>query len=114
MKVNYTMKGLNRFMKGVQKKSIQTQKAVDQELMRSSMRVEREAKIMSPWDTGWMSNSIYSETVALFSHMVHVPVEYAVFVELGTRYQAAQPFFFIALENEYPKLMKNLKKIVSG
>jgi hypothetical protein len=33
---------------------------------------------------------------------------------LGTRYQAAQPFFFVALEDEYPKLMKNLSKIVKG
>lgn len=114
MKINYRMKGLNRFIKGVHGKSAQTQKAVDQELARSSLRVEREAKILSPWDTGWMSNSIYADKSANFKYMVHVPTHYAIYVELGTRYQRAQPFFFIALENDYPKLMKNLKKIVSG
>lgn len=114
MKMNYKIKGLNRFIKRVQKKSIQTQKAVDQELARSSLRVEREAKILAPWDTGWMSNNIYSDKISLFTYEVVSPTEYSIYVELGTRYQAAQPFFFIALENEYPKLMKNLKKIVSG
>ena len=108
------MKGLNEFLQQVRNKPQQLEAQADQELARSSLRVERNAKILAPWDTGWMSNNIYSDKEGKLRFRVVSPVHYSIFVELGTRYQAAQPFFFVALENEYPKLMKNLNKIVKG
>lgn len=36
------------------------------------------------------------------------------YVELGTRYMAAQPFIYPALEDEYYTLMRNLNRIVGG
>lgn len=114
MKVNYTMKGLNRFIGGLKDKPIHLSRQVDNELKNSRLRVERDAKKRAPWDTGWMSNNIYSEQLNILQHTVVSPAYYSIFVEKGTRYQRAQPFFFVALEYEYPRLMKNLQKIVKG
>lgn len=114
MKINYRMKGLNKFLRQVRKKPDHLQKSVDQELARSALRVERDAKILAPWDTGWMANNIYSDKEGKLRFRVVSPAHYSIYVEKGTRYQAAQPFFFIALEDEYPRLMKNLNKIVRG
>jgi len=114
MRVNYRMKGLNKFLRQVRKKPKQVETQVDQELARSSLRVERGSKMLAPWDTGWMSTNIYANKEGNLSYQVVSPAEYSIFVERGTRYQAAQPFFFITLESEFPKLMKNLNKIVKG
>lgn len=114
MRVQYKVKGLNQFINQVRRHPQQVQTAVDSELNRSSLRVEKRAKEYAPWDTGWMSNNIYSHQLKLMQYEVISPVEYSIFVELGTRYMAAQPFIYPALEDEYYTLMRNLNKIVGG
>lgn len=106
--------GLNAFIKNVNKKPKEVQRAVGQEINRSSLRVEKRAKQIAAWDTGWMSNTIYSGMVSLIKAEIVSPAEYSVYVEKGTRYQMAQPFMFPAFKSEQPILMKNLNKIVRG
>ena len=106
--------GLNAFVKNVSKKPKEVQKAVDQEINRSALRVEREAKKNAAWDTGWMANNIYSEMLKVGKAQVVSPVEYSIFVEEGTRYMMAQPFLYPALKAEYQILMKNLNKLMRG
>lgn len=112
--ITYKVKGLDGFLRNVRKKPKEAQKAVDKVLIRSSLRVERGAKFYAPWDTGWMSNTIYSAPVGFLSHKVVSPAHYSVYVELGTRKMAAQPFMMPALESEYPKLMGELKVMFRG
>lgn len=114
MKVSYDVQGMNQFIRNVKKKSEVTQKRVDQELNRSSLRVERRAKVYAPWDTGWLSNNIFSEKQGELSYAVISPVFYSIYVELGTRYMAAQPFLYPAMQEEYWVLMRRLNKIVKG
>ena len=61
-----------------------------------------------------MSNNIYSGSTGVLLYEVVSPANYSIFVELGTRYMAAQPFIYPALEEEYWQLMRNLNKIVRG
>ncbi|TLQ06062.1 HK97 gp10 family phage protein [Marinilactibacillus psychrotolerans] len=112
MKVKYRMKGMNQFYRQVRKTSENTQKAVQRELALSSLRVERKAKMLAPWDTGWMSMNIYSDMVSAWIYEVVSPVEYSIYQELGTRYMAAQPFMYPALQEEYWTLMRRLSKIM--
>lgn len=112
--ITYKIKGLDTFLRNVGKKPKEAQKAVDQVLNRSSLRVERGAKFYAPWDTGWMSNTIYSAPVALMSYKVVSPAHYSMYVELGTRKMAAQPFMMPALEAEYPKLTGELQVMFKG
>lgn len=114
MKVEYDLKGLDKFLKQVSKKSAYVQKAVDRELNRSSLRVETRAKEYAAWDTGWMSTNIYSLKRGNLTYQVISPVMYSYFVEYGTRFQSAQPFMYPALEEEYPILMSRLNRLMKG
>jgi len=78
MRVNYRMKGLNKFLRQVRKKPKQVETQVDQELARSSLRVERGSKMLAPWDTGWMSNNIYSDKEGKLRFRVVSPANYSV------------------------------------
>lgn len=111
MRVTYRVKGLRPFINKVRRMPKQAQRAVDKELSRSALRVELRAKELAPWDTGWLSLSIYSAQYRFMVWSVISPVDYSIYVELGTRYQSAQPFLFPALEEEYPVLMRNLSKM---
>jgi hypothetical protein len=72
------MKGLNKFLRQVRKKPKQVETQVDQELARSSLRVERGSKMLAPWDTGWMSNNIYSDKEGKLRFRVVSPANYSV------------------------------------
>lgn len=111
MSLTYRVKGLDKFLREVQKKGRQAPVAVDRELNRSSLRVERLAKLYAPWDTGWMSENIYSMQAKFMGYKVISPAYYSIYVELGTRKMAPQPFMHPAVQEEYPKLMKNLNKM---
>lgn len=111
--MSFTLKftGLDKFLNQVGRKGPDARRAVDQELNRSSLRVERQAKILAPYDTGWLEGSIYSYRESFKRYLVISPVHYSIYLELGTRKMSAQPFVYPALESESPKLMKNLQRM---
>ena len=108
------MVGLNQYIKAVQKKPAQVEQAVDREIKLSSLRIEKKSKQQSPFDTGWLSNNIYANVVRSMVSEVVSPVEYSIFIELGTRFMMAQPFLFPALKADWPLLQKRLNKLMRG
>ena len=108
------MAGLNQYIKAVQKKPAQVEQAVDREIKLSSLRIEKKSKQQSPFDTGWLSNNIYANVVRSMVAEVVSPVEYSIFIELGTRFMMAQPFLFPALKADWPLLQKRLNKLMRG
>ncbi|MFS5773735.1 HK97-gp10 family putative phage morphogenesis protein [Streptococcus agalactiae] len=111
MSVTYRLRGLNKFIRRVEQKQKNVRVAVDSVLSRSAHRVEKQAKILAPVDTGWLRGQIYNEQQKLLHYRVTSPALYSVYLELGTRYMSAQPFLDPALRAEWPTLMANLKKI---
>ena len=95
MSLSYKVKGLDKFIRSAENKG----------------RRASSAKKGAPWDTGWLSENIYSSKASRLGYKVISPAEYSVYVELGTRKMMAQPYMEPALKEEYPKLMKNLNKI---
>lgn len=73
---------------------------VGRDLAARAQRVESAAKALAPVDTGRLRGSItYAlgrDGAGLFAD-VGTAVEYAPFLELGTRYMAARPFLVPAL-----------------
>lgn len=106
--------GMNEFIRNVQRKGPQLDKAIDQEIKFSSLRVEKGSKKLAPFDTGWMSNSIHASEIGLMKAEVISPAEYSLFVEMGTRYMFAQPFLFPALKADWPILQKRLTNLTRG
>lgn len=111
MSLIYRLRGLDKFIRSVERKQATAQKAVDAELRRSAKRVEKQARLNAPVDTGWLRSQIYTEQKKILHHRVISPALYSVYLELGTRKMAAQPFLDPALRAEWPRLMANLKKM---
>lgn len=61
-------------------------------VMKTAHDIEAHAKIIVPVDTGNLKNSIAVEPVNDLDYIVNVGAEYGIYVELGTRFMAAQPF----------------------
>lgn len=74
---------------------------VAKDLMRRALQVDNAAKQLCPVDTGRLRSSITNELGQDGEGLVATigtNVEYAVYVELGTRNMAAQPFLLPALD----------------
>lgn len=76
-------------------------------LEKATLRVERDAKLLAPVDTGFTKASINS-TVRENYGEVYAGTEYALFLELGTWKMPAQPFMFPALEQNKEKIIEDL------
>ena len=81
------------------------------ELQLTALEIERDAKLNAPVDTGMLRASITS-TGSGSEYEIGTNIEYAPFVEFGTKYMAAQPFLFPAFEKGVRDLQKNIKKAV--
>lgn len=78
---------------------------IGKELQRTGIRVHNKAKRYCPVDTGRLRSSIrstqaFEETHRQLVVRVGTNVEYARFVEMGTRYMRARPFLRRALNEE--------------
>lgn len=111
MSITYTVKGLGAFLRRVETKSKQARQAVDEELRRASLSIERGAKIKAPVRTSFMRNGIYMEKLGQLRYKVTSPAKYSIYVELGTRKMRPQAFMGPAVKEEAPVLMGNLKKM---
>ena len=69
----------------------------DDELMKIALRVERKAKQLCPVDTGRLRASLHTWRINLLTAAVGTDVEYASFVEYGTKKMAPQPYLRPAL-----------------
>jgi HK97 gp10 family phage protein len=85
-------------------------KGVQEAVARTALQVESDAKGLAPVDTGRLRSSIKADiSPSGLSATVGTNVEYAVFVEFGTRRQAAQPFLGPAFEQNRLTFLNNLK-----
>ena len=77
---------------------------------KAALDVQREARVRCPVDTGRLRASIrprfYSQGLAAD---VFTDVEYAPFVEFGTRRMAAKPYLFPAWEVVRPQYLRELE-----
>lgn len=86
---------------------------LEQALMTGGLRVERDAKIKVPVDTGRLRSSIATRLTAEGdSRYVEVGtnVKYAPYVEYGTSKQPAQPFLYPAFAENKQKIFNDIAK----
>lgn len=74
--------------------------------------IERDAKKECPYDTGRLRGSITTNIISTYSGEVGTNVEYAEYVEYGTRYQSAHPYFEPAVEKNEEKFNDALDEII--
>lgn len=86
-------------------------KTVVREVRRAALEVQAGAKQRAPVDTGRLRNSIAVEISAEgTSAQVGSNVEYAGYVEHGTRRNRAQPYLFPAYEEAMPRFFSRLRR----
>ena len=74
--------------------------------------IEKDAKKSCPVDTGRLRGSITTNIISTYSGETGTNVEYADYVNSGTRYQQAQPYFDSAVEKNEEKFNEKLDKII--
>lgn len=87
---------------------------VDDETMRTALQIEADTKRAAPVDTGNLRNSYQTEKTGRGSAAVYTNTEYALFVEMGTSKQAAQPHLGPAAENQRYDYIERIRRIGQG
>lgn len=84
------------------------------EIEDSMLSIEAKAAENVPVDTGNLKNSIQSMPITSnsdnISGGVYVGANYAAFVEFGTRYMPAQPFFYPEVYRQDTQLKRNIER----
>jgi len=82
--------GVQKLIEGV------SEKKLDKLLQVISVNIVNEAKYLCPVDTGRLRASIHYKQVGRLHYLVGTNVEYAPYVEFGTRKMSAQPYLLPA------------------
>lgn len=75
--------------------------------------MEAGMKTRAAVDTGFLKNSIQARKVGPAHWRVTVGAEYGVYLEYGTRFMGARPFFFPAVAEVGPSFMQVMRRITS-
>ena len=87
---------------------------VAQVIAATCLEIERTAKGLAPVDTGRLRSSIRSSLEDVATRLrgeVLTDVDYAAYVELGTRRLAASPYLLPAFEAALPRFIEALRDI---
>lgn len=84
--------------------------AVAQALEAIGMKAEGYAKRLCPVDTGRLRNSITHQQAGRMTEEIGTNVEYAAYVEMGTRRTKAQPYLRPAAEDHSSEYVNIAKK----
>jgi HK97 gp10 family phage protein len=71
---------------------------IEDAVKKAALKLEGEAKRLCPVDTGRLRNSIETQRIDRYTYGVGTGVEYAPYVEFGTRKMRAQPYLRPAME----------------
>lgn len=85
--------------------------ATERRIQASAFRTQAEAQSLAPVDTGALKASILAVILSPLSAAVRAAMYYAIYVEMGTRKMAAQPYLRPALEREAPRLVASFHGI---
>ena len=103
-------KGLRSLSSTLKKKQKAIKKA-DSELFHSALKVERDAKIGAPVDTGVLRNSLHTTKMKFLQYKVSDGVNYGVFLEFGTRFIAGRHFLQIAAKKNAKAIARAIVKV---
>lgn len=79
---------------------------------KAALDIQAAAASRAPVDTGFLRNSIQAVKVGPAFWRVTVGAEYGLYVEYGTRYMGAQPYFFPAIAQVGPTFVAAMRGIV--
>lgn len=107
--MRFEMRGMNALIAKLDR--ILKHSEVKKIVRKNTLELQREAAKNAPVDTGFLRRSIETEITDLKGRS-YARADYAAYVELGTRYQAAQPFMGPAYHLQKTKFINDLRGLV--
>jgi HK97 gp10 family phage protein len=83
-----------------------------QAVAKAAHDIEGHAKAAAPIDTGFLASTIRARALGAYEWEVAVGAHYGIYVELGTRFMAAQPYFAPAIERVRPSFEAAVRELV--
>ena len=80
---------------------------------KTALDLEAQMKLRAAVDTGFLRSSIQAQKVGRSHWVVTVGAEYGIYVEYGTRFNRAQPFFFPAIGEVRPAFIDAMRSIAA-
>lgn len=107
MAISVTVEGVAEAIKALKIYEAKTIAEVKAVVATSAQSIQRNAKVRSPVDTGFLRSSIEIQFfLSGLAAIVEATAEYAGYVEFGTRYQTPQPFLIPSYEEEMPNYLR--------
>lgn len=110
--ITVKIEGLDKLARTLNSKS-KLGRAITKGLHKSALRVERDAKILAPVDTGALRASIHIQKLGKFKYKISDGVEYGVIQELGTKNRKGTFFLRRALKKNKKKFISDIKSMYS-
>lgn len=80
---------------------------------KAAMDMEAGMKLRAPVDTGFLRSSIQARKMGPAHWRVTVGAEYGLYLEYGTRFNRAQPFFFPTVADVGPDFIAAMRRIAA-
>ena len=109
--VQIRIDGLDKVQSDFKRIQTKTDSNMTKFIHRAAVRVAKFANREVPVDTGYLLKSIKVEKFTRAA-TIKVDANYAGFVEKGTKYMRAQPYFFKHIPPAIKILMQNIKKFI--
>lgn len=113
-RVNITIKNLPEIRRAFSKAPQLTVKYVNRAIARSLLKIERDSKLNTPVDTGYLRASHTTRLSSLRGEIEPV-AQYAIYVHEGTRFMRSRPFLLDAVneneryvQDEFEKAVQNV------
>lgn len=107
------MTGVRATIRNLEKYDKRIEAGVADALRINILKMEAQAKLLAPVDTGYLRNSISSSYSGMTATLL-AGAEYSMYLEFGTSKMLPQPFFFIAFERQKEQLLADIKKALEG
>jgi HK97 gp10 family phage protein len=107
--------GLEEFNRFIENVTTQIESEVSAFIGETAYKIERDAKLLCPVDTGRLRQSIHTQyNAGEFKATVGTNVEYSTSVEFGTIRQRPQPYMIPAFTKWKQKYIDGLEEILKG
>lgn len=114
MNVNIKIDGKDEVIQNINKLSAAAKKAVKEQVGKSALNIQKNAKARCPVDTGALRNSITVDFYGELSAEIAPHMPYASHVEFGTHKMTARPYMTPAAEEERSKFENAVANAIKG
>jgi len=113
-RASFTLHGDDELMRALNKAYRQAPKSAQKVLQNSSEYGKKQGQKYAPKDTWFMHDHIKAKHKGMFESQIESEAGYSGFVNYGTRFMSAQPFFDSMWRDTLAKFQKDMQEVARG